>query len=365
MTRTGDLSAAMTVAFSTSNGTAASGSTCTPGADYIAASAQTITFNPSVSLQVVGIPLCSDNVTDANETVNLTLSNAAGGTLGLQSTAVLTINDTAGQTRNPAPITLASATAANPNPSTITVSNGPTSVGSVRVTLYDLSHSLPANIDVLLVGPNGARYVLMGDAGAAVPVNPNVTATLTFSDAAAAVLPDSAQLVTGEFKPTTYDAHVSSFASPAPSGPYVEPGSLLSRPDALTLAGNFGLQDGNGVWSLYVRDDNGTLAPTTGSGEITGGWGLELLASNVTTVSVSGRVFTADGSSLKNAIVSLTDSLGVRRRVTTSSFGSFKFDGVATGEAYIIAVSSKRFRFAQRVLQVFNTLQNQDFVGIE
>ena len=127
-----------------------------------------------------------------------------------------------------------------------------------------------------------------------------------------------------------------------------------------TFSSAFGGTNANGVWKLYVVD---FVAGDAGS--ITGGWGLELLASNVTTVSVSGRVFTADGSGLKNAIVSLTDSHGVRRRVTTSSFGSFKFDGVATGETYIIAVFSKRFRFAQRVLQVFNTLQNQDFVGIE
>lgn len=38
-------------------------------------------------------------------------------------------------------------------------------------------------------------------------------------------------------------------------------------------------------------------------------------------VSVSGQVTTPDGHGLRNATVSITDSQGVRRTVTTSSFG--------------------------------------------
>ena len=80
---------------------------------------------------------------------------------------------------------------------------------------------------------------------------------------------------------------------------------------------------------------------------------------------IGGRVLTPDGRGLRNAIVSITDSLGVRRTVTTSSFGFYSFDDVATGQAYTIAVSSRLYRFATRAIQVDDNLANVDFVGLE
>ncbi len=359
--RSFDISGTSTVLLSTSDITALGSGSCSPGADYIATVGQTITFNPSTTVQTVTIPLCSDSISDPGEMVGLTLSSPSGGVLGSQNTAVLSINDTASQIRNPNAIALLSGASANPYPSTINVTGGPANVGSVRVTLYDLSHSLPDNIDVLLVGPNGAKYVLFADSGGSLPVN----ATLTFSDVSGAVLQDAGQLATGEFKPTTYETPISNFPSPAPLAPYVEPGSSLSRPAGQTLAGNFGNQNGNGVWSLFVRDDNAALPPGTAVGQIAGGWGLELIASSVTPVTISGRVTTSSGSFLKSASVILMDSQGVRRAVLTNQFGLYSFDSVLTGGSYTIIVVSKRFRFAQQVVQVSGTLTNVDFVGIE
>ena len=82
-------------------------------------------------------------------------------------------------------------------------------------------------------------------------------------------------------------------------------------------------------------------------------------------VVVSGKVLTPDGRGLKNANVSITDSSGLRRTVTTNSFGLYRFDEVKTGGTYTIGVSSKRYRFASRSLQVLDTLSNVDFVGQE
>ena len=82
-------------------------------------------------------------------------------------------------------------------------------------------------------------------------------------------------------------------------------------------------------------------------------------------VSISGRVTTPTGLGLRNAIVSLIDPLGIRRTSTTSSFGIYSFDNVATGQTYTISVSSKRYRFAARIETINGALSNLDFVGLE
>ncbi len=80
---------------------------------------------------------------------------------------------------------------------------------------------------------------------------------------------------------------------------------------------------------------------------------------------VSGRVLTPDGRGLRNAVVSLIDSQGVRRTATTSSFGLYSFSDVRVGETYTITVSSKRYRFTPRQMLINNNLSNLDFVGLE
>ena len=80
-------------------------------------------------------------------------------------------------------------------------------------------------------------------------------------------------------------------------------------------------------------------------------------------VEVSGRVLTADGRGLRNAIVSLTDLNGIRQTATTSSFGYYRFEDVEAGKTYVLAVESKRFRFASRLLNVVDTLTDIDLWG--
>ena len=50
-------------------------------------------------------------------------------------------------------------------PSTITVSGVTGTVHQVIVTLHNLSHPFPDDLDMLLVGPGGQRVILMSDAG--------------------------------------------------------------------------------------------------------------------------------------------------------------------------------------------------------
>jgi hypothetical protein len=268
--------------------------------------------------------------------------------------------------RNPTPICMTLDSAAAPYPSNITVVGGPTRIGRMQVTFFDLYHVFPDNIDALLVGPGGQEYVLMGDAGGAISIDPAAPVTLTFADFVPAVLPDSGPLVTGTYQPTTWESPVTDFPAPAPPGPYIEPGSDPNRPIGLTMFGNFGLTDSNGVWSLYVRDDAGAFVQQVVTGCINGGWQLEFLPLTAAGVTMSGRVTTADERGIRNARVVISgNSLREPRVATTGSFGYYSIDGLAAGETYVVTVNSQRYTFTapSRVVTLVDNLADVNFVA--
>jgi subtilisin-like proprotein convertase family protein len=130
---------------------------------------------------------------------------------------------------------------ANPYPSTIDVSGLLGTVGTATVTLTNLTHTYPDDLDILLSGPNGAGVFLMSDTGDGNNVS-NVT--LTFADAAPS-LTDNGQIISGTFRPTN-------FADGSGDSPLLPP---PVSPIATTLAGAFTGIDPNGTWSLWVFDD--------------------------------------------------------------------------------------------------------------
>jgi hypothetical protein len=362
ITRGGDLSGTNTVTFSTSNGSAIGGAVCTSpgtgGPDYVSVTGLSITFNPGVSSQTVGILLCGDGIIDPDDTVNLTLT---GSNLGSPSTAILTSHDTATGFVNHNKIFINQGGASNPYPSTITALGvrAPNIIGSMRVTVYDLSANVPDNADFLLVGPSGQKFILMANAGGSAAQGP---VTLNFVDSAGQVVPDNGPLLTVNYEPTSYGT-VADFPAPAPANPYNLPGSTLGGTGSQTLNGNFIGTSAAGNWSLYVRDDN---SAGTVIGSIAGGWGIEFLGSTAASASISGRVTTADGLGIRNAHVVITgNSLIEPLVVTTGSFGYFNLDGLRTGETYVVTVNSQRFTFSapSRVISLIDNVADADFVA--
>ena len=133
---------------------------------------------------------------------------------------------------------------AAPYPSGITVSGFTRPVTKVTVTLKQMTHTFPGDVDVLLVGPTGVKFVLMSDV---VGDFDFTSRTYTFDDYAAALLPSNATPpASGTFRPTNYGAS-EAFPGPAPAGPYLNPATAGSA----TLAAFNGL-DPNGTWFLYV-----------------------------------------------------------------------------------------------------------------
>ena len=162
----------------------------------------------------------------------------------------------------------------------------------------------------------------------------------------------------------TYDAQHSNFALAR----YNPSGSLDTSFDSDGKVTTDFSKGGDWAFGLGIQPDG--LIVTTGrasSADGTTDFAVARYFGDATAplVSVGGRVTTPDGRGLRNAIVALTDPLGVRRTATTSSFGIFMFDNVATSETYVIGVSSKRYRFASRNLMVNGSLTDVDFVGLE
>lgn len=128
-------------------------------------------------------------------------------------------------------------------------------MNKVTVQLHGFSHTWPADVDMILVGPAGQKVVLMSDAGSG---NSVANLNLTFDDAASSTLPELTSILQGTFRPTDY-VPGDSFPAPAPAGPY-----------ATTLSAFNGTTP-NGVWTLYIVDDT-----DQNSGSILTGWSLNL-----------------------------------------------------------------------------------------
>ncbi len=358
--------------FSTSNGTAVGGAACAAGIDYVTVTGQTVTFNPFEASKIVNVTVCGDLITEPTQSVSLEIT----GPFTRPDTqanpeaqnAVLNINDTATAWRYPGAICSNLGGAADVYPAPINVTTGPVQIGNMRVTLYDLEHILPDNLDVLLVGPGGQKYVLMGDAGDAIAIPSNNTVTLSLRDAGPGVLPNSGPLTTGNFEPTNWETPVTNFPGAAPAGPYSEPGSTVGGTGTQTLFGNFGLTNANGTWNLYVRDDAGTPlgSPEVVTGCFNGGWGIEFFESTAANASISGRVITADGRPIRNATVTVSgNSLNEPIVVQTGSFGYYSIDSLRTGETYVVTVGQGRYTFQapSRVISLIDNITDLDFTA--
>jgi uncharacterized repeat protein (TIGR01451 family) len=171
-------------------------------------------------------------------------------------------------------ITIPASGTGTPYPSAIDVAGITDLVGQVKVTLYNITHTYPDDIQVMLVSPAGQAVLLMANAGGSSDIN-NVT--LTFDDNASS-LPDSTQITSGTYKPTYY-------GTPGFVGPYATKLSALAGANP------------NGAWGLYVAD-----IASPDSGVIAGGWSLELTTVQPVTTTVvdtlpAGYTFGSAGGS--------------------------------------------------------------------
>jgi uncharacterized repeat protein (TIGR01451 family) len=195
-------------------------------------------------------------------------------------------------------------------PSTIAVSGLDGSIIGMTVTLSGLSHNLPDNLDILLVGPDGKQVMLMSDAGG-IDVLQGVN--LTFADGAAA-LPGGSQIASGTYRPSNYTP-ADSFPAPAPA-----PAGGANYPTSLAA---FNLTDPNGEWRLFAMEDGSS---STGS---IAGWSLSF-----ETAELVAAIPDDPAAATVNAGSPLTYTVGVTNDGTEAVANPVVTIGIPAGTSY-------------------------------
>ncbi|MGQ0801530.1 MAG: choice-of-anchor Q domain-containing protein [Pseudomarimonas sp.] len=203
---------------------------------------------------------------------------------------------------NVSPITINVQGNATPYPSNITVSGVPTTFTRLEVRLIGFSHTFPADVDILLVGPQGQRSIVMSDAGGGLP---GVTGlNLSFAQTAPTPIPDGSPPTTGLFRPANYSlGNPDTFPSPGP-------GDLSDAPTDLFA---FNGINPNGTWNLFVVDD-----ASGDAGSVSGGWSLNFTTPTVFTVTKTAD--TNDG--VCNSDCSLREALALAQNGDLVNFSA-------------------------------------------
>jgi subtilisin-like proprotein convertase family protein len=153
---------------------------------------------------------------------------------------------------NSTPLTIPSIGASTPYGTTVNVSGLNSSNRTIKLEITGLTHTFPGDLDILLVGPGGQKFIVMSDAVASFATQNN--ATVVLKDDAEATLPATGSTVNmnGEWKPTNHSTG-DIFPAPAPAAPYETP----APGGTATFATVFGTNGANmnGEWTLYVVDD--------------------------------------------------------------------------------------------------------------
>ncbi len=129
-----------------------------------------------------------------------------------------------------------------PYPSAINIAGVPGVISKVSVTLSNITHTRPSELDLLLVAPNGERVMLLSDITVDAIGFGVTDVTVTLDDSALLPLPTGSALTEGTYRPADYNP-TDVLPAPAPIRPYA---TTLSR---------FNGQSPNGTWSLYAADD--------------------------------------------------------------------------------------------------------------
>jgi hypothetical protein len=139
-------------------------------------------------------------------------------------------------------------------------------------------------------------------------------------------------------------------------------GGVFAITQSVISAGGPQITGGASVLDSTTGQSTGGFNTAGGAFAVRGGFWTPVFAPTAAAVSVGGRVRTAQGAGIRNAVVTLTAPDGASRSTRTGAFGYFRFENVPVGETYVIGVTSRRYEFAQpttirAILDAFDDLE--------
>jgi hypothetical protein len=138
--------------------------------------------------------------------------------------------------------------------------------------------------------------------------------------------------------------------------------TTISSPPAIPAEGQSLRRSGYPGGSL-VDTDTGSDFTATAANPCT--IGSVMAAPTAASVTVTGRVISANGRGIRNVLVSLVDVSGESRTVVTSALGYFRFTDVPAGQTYTLSAFAKRYTFSQQsqALSIFEDMRDVVFVA--
>jgi subtilisin-like proprotein convertase family protein len=173
---------------------------------------------------------------------------------------------------NTAPITINSTGPASPYPSISEVLCVPGLIEKMTVSVSNLTHRFVGDIDMILRSPSGKFIKLMSDVHESRLSVTNLN--LIFDDDATVGIPNVGTIPSGTYKPTDY----------AVGGSEVVPPGVI-----VTNLADFKGESPNGVWGLYIVDDQ-----NLDGGSISGGWSMTIWWQDIPPT-LNSPVMLADG----------------------------------------------------------------------
>lgn len=161
---------------------------------------------------------------------------------------------------------------------------------------------------------------------------------------------------------------MTAFVYPAAISAQVAQGASYTLDQSVIASGGGTSSESGGVYSITGtagQNIAGTTSQTAPYAWSSGFWTAPLIAPTAANVSISGQIRTANGSGIRNVIISLTESNGTMRTTVSATFGYYQFTGVASGQIVILSVTAKKFSFDQsiRLLHLTKDLTAIDFIA--
>lgn len=248
-------------------------------------------------------------------------------------------------------------TTADPYPASILIDGATDTITDVNLRLFDVTHASPADLDIMLQGPDGTNVLFMSDdCATGTDENPVSAIDLFFDDAAASAIPADAACTSGTFRP--FDDEDTGEAGEFPfTGQDVFP-SPAPAPSANTALSVFNGKTANGAWHLWVVDDNPDT-PGIEGGRIGGGWSIEFnsptdgttttTTTSTSTTSTTASTSTSTTSTTVAGATTTTSTTVAGATTTTVAAAAATTTTTSSSTAPILRLSSSSVPAGQRV----------------